>query len=620
MNSPQRDEKFEALLEYLQRTRGSDFTGYKRPSLMRRVSKRMQIVGHQDFGDYLDYLEVHPEEFTQLFNTILINVTGFFRDQAAWEYLGREVIPRILTGKKADEPIRAWSAGCASGEEAYTLAMVLAEALGLDAFRRRVKVYATDVDEEALTQARQANYPLRALQSLPPELKEKYLEPLGSCYVFRPDLRRAVIFGRHDLVQDAPISHLDLLVCRNVLMYFNAETQTRILARFHFALNDDGILFLGKAELLLTHANLFGPLDLRWRIFAKMPKLSLRDRLLLQTQAGDVEGGNNLTRQVRLREVSFDAAPVAQVVVDLNGHLALANERARSLFGLNLRDPGRAVFSDLELSYRPVELRSMIEQAYAERLTVARTNVERQLADGALQYLDVLVQPLQDNGGLLLGVSITFTDVSPFRRLQQDLERSTHELETAYEELQSTNEELETTNEELQSTVEELETTNEELQSTNEELETMNEELQSTNEELQTINEELRRRTAELNRTNTFLQSILTSLRTAVVVIDRAYSTLIWNHRAEDLWGLRSDEVQGQSFMNLDVGLPIAPLRGPIRACILGETDHQDVVLDATTRRGRAVRCRVTCTPLVNPEGERQGAILLMEEVSNNDP
>jgi two-component system CheB/CheR fusion protein len=614
MNSSRRDERFEALLEYLQRSRGFDFTGYKRPSLMRRVNRRMQLVGLEDFGDYQDYLEVHPEEFIQLFNTILINVTAFFRDSTAWDYLSREIIPNILAGKKAGEPVRAWSAGCASGEEAYTLAMVLAEALGMDTFRQQVKVYATDVDEEALTQARQASYPLRAVQAIPTELREKYLDPVGNRYVFRPDLRRAVIFGRHDLVQDAPISRLDLLVCRNVLMYFNTETQTRLLARFHFALKDNSGLFLGKAELLLTHANLFTPIDLRWRIFTKVPKISLRDRLLIQAQAGDVDAGNNLTRQVRLRELSFDIAPVAQVAVDLNGHLVMANERARSLFGLNLKDLGRT-FSELELSYRPVELRSLIDQAYAERLPIARPEVERHLSDGTVQYLAVQVQPLQDNGGLLLGASITFSDTSQYQRLQDELERSTHELETAYEELQSTNEELETTNEELQSTVEELETTNEELQSTNEELETMNEELQSTNEELQTMNEELRQRTEDLNRANAFLQSILTSMRAAVVVVDRSLSTLIWNHRAEDLWGLRSDEVRGQPFLNLDIGLPVQPLRGPMRACMAGETDHQEVTLDATSRRGKAIQCRVTCTPLTTPDGERQGVILLIEEV-----
>jgi two-component system, chemotaxis family, CheB/CheR fusion protein len=616
MNSSQRDERFEALLEYLRRSRGFDFTGYKRPSLMRRVNRRMQLVEIEDFGDYQDYLEVHPEEFIQLFNTILINVTAFFRDSAAWDHLSREIIPSILAGKKTGEPIRAWSAGCASGEEAYTLAMLLAEALGMDAFCQQVKVYATDVDEEALTQSRQASYPLRAVQAIPTELRGKYLDPVGNRYVFCPDLRRAVIFGRHDLIQDAPISRLDLLVCRNVLMYFNTETQTRLLARFHFALKENSPLFLGKAEQLLTQANLFTPIDLRWRIFTKVPKLSLRDRLLIQAQGGDMEAGNNLTRQVRLRELSFDVAPVAQVVIDLNGHLVMANECARLLFGLNFRDLGRT-FSELELSCRPIELRSLIDQAYTERLPIARPDVERHLSDGTVQYLAVQVQPLQDNGGLLLGVSITFSDTSQYQRLQDELERSTHELETAYEELQSSNEELETTNEELQSTVEELETTNEELQSTNEELETMNEELQSTNEELQTMNEELRQLTEELNQTNAFLQSILTSLRAAVVVVDRSFSTLIWNHRAEDLWGLRSDEVQGQSFLNLDIGLPVEPLRAPVRACLAGEMDHQEVVLDATNRRGKAIQCRVACTPLTTSEGERWGVILLMEEVED---
>jgi two-component system, chemotaxis family, CheB/CheR fusion protein len=385
-------------------------------------------------------------------------------------------------------------------------------------------------------------------------------------------------------------------------MYFNTETQTRLLARFHFALKENSPLFLGKAEQLLTQANLFTPIDLRWRIFTKVPKLSLRDRLLIQAQGGDMEAGNNLTRQVRLRELSFDVAPVAQVVIDLNGHLVMANECARLLFGLNFRDLGRT-FSELELSCRPIELRSLIDQAYTERLPVARPDVERHLSDGTVQYLAVQVHPLQDNGGLLLGVSITFSDTSQYQRLQDELERSTHELETAYEELQSSNEELETTNEELQSTVEELETTNEELQ--------------STNEELQTMNEELRQRTEELNQTNAFLQSILTSLRAAVVVVDRSFSTLIWNHRAEDLWGLRSDEVQGQSFLNLDIGLPVEPLRAPVRACLAGEMDHQEVVLDATNRRGKAIQCRVACTPLTTSEGERWGVILLMEEVED---
>lgn len=228
--------------------------------------------------------------------------------------------------------------------------------------------------------------------------------------------------------------------------------------------------------------------------------------------------------------------------------------------------------------------------------------------------MDLQVAPLMDINDNILGMSITFTDVTRYRRLQAELEHTNQELETAYEELQSTNEELETTNEELQSTVEELETTNEELQSTNEELETLNEELQSTNEELQTINDELRRRSDELNHVNAFLESILTSMRGGVVVIDTNLNVLIWNRRAEDFWGLRAEEVQGKNFLILDIGLPVERLKQIIRACLAGEEEVQEMVLDATNRRGKAIQCKVSCSPLRGAGGEIQGAILLMEE------
>src|SRR5262249_45474750 len=243
----EKDPKFESLLEYLQRNRGFDFTGYKRSSLMRRVRKRMQTIDIEDFGDYMDYLEVHPEEFGELFNTILINVTAFFRDSEAWEYLARDILPRILATKAPKESVRIWSAGCASGQEAYSLAMLFTEALGPEDFQRRVKIYASDVDQDALAKARAASSTSSEIESVPPPWREKYFVPTAGRYVFRPELRRAIIFGRHDLVQYAPISRLDLLVCRNTLMYLNAETQGKILARFHFALSDQGFLFLGKA-------------------------------------------------------------------------------------------------------------------------------------------------------------------------------------------------------------------------------------------------------------------------------------------------------------------------------------------------------------------------------------
>jgi two-component system CheB/CheR fusion protein len=548
MSEPTREPHFEALLEYLRHSRGFDFTGYKRSSLLRRVTKRMQMIGVQEFANYVDYLEVHPDEFGKLFDTILINVTAFFRDPEAWQVIQAQVVPRIVSTKRPEDPIRLWCAGCASGEEAYTLAIVMAEAVGLDAYRDRVKIYATDVDEEALTRARQAAYSAKDIGAVPEALREKYFESLNHRYAFNKELRRSVIFGRHDLIQDSPISRIDLLSCRNTLMYFNSDTQARILDRFHFALNDRGTLFLGKAETLLSYNNAFVPVDLKRRVFAKIPKGNLRDRLLVMARTGSEETVNHLVGHVRIREAAFDASPIAQVVVEGGGTLALANEPARLLFDLAPTDLGRPLH-DLQLSYQPADLRSCLDRAYAERRTVTLKGVEWPVGSGQSGFLDIHVVPLIDSGGTLLGASITFLDVTATRRLELDLQSSHRELETAYEELQSTNEELETTNEELQSTVEELETTNEELQSTNEELETMNEELQSTNEELETVNEELRQRSEELRQVNGFLESILGSLRGGVAVVDSDFLVRVWNKRAEDLWGLRSDEVRGKNLL-----------------------------------------------------------------------
>ncbi|MBD2533643.1 PAS domain S-box protein [Nostoc flagelliforme FACHB-838] len=612
MTSAERDPKFENLLIHLRQNRGFDFTGYKRSSLIRRVLKRMQSLTIENFEEYQDYLEVYPEEFNYLFNTILINVTDFFRDSSAWEYIAEKILPNLIRNKKTSDQIRIWSAGCASGEEAYTLAMLMAEILGAEEFRQRVKIYATDVDEDALNQARQAVYSAKDVQTVPDELRHKYFEIVGNRYVFRQDLRRSVILGRHDLLQDAPISRLDLLVSRNTLMYFDSETQRRILTRFHFALNDNGYLFLGKAEMLLMHSNLFTPLDLKNRIFAKVSTVNLRDRLLVMANSVDDECSSPLARNLRLRDMGFDTASIAQIVIDINGILVMVNEQARALFALSPKDLARP-FQDLELSYRPVELRSLIEQAYNERRPISLTNVKRYLSNTEIQYLDVRITPLQETDTSFLGVSISFNNVTRYIQLQDALQRSQQELETTNEELQSTNEELETTNEELQSTNEELETTNEELQSTNEGLETMNEELQSTNEELQTINNELSERTTELNRTNIFLISILKSLQTGIVVIDSSFNISIWNYMVEDLWGLRTDEVIGKSIFSLEIGLPLEQLRSPIRESLSGKKQFQEMILDATNRRGKQIKCYLAITPLLGIE--MQGAILMMADV-----
>ena len=265
------DRALEELLSFIRDSRGFDFTGYKRSSLARRIRKRMQDISVVGYVDYRDQLETDAEEFRTLFNTILINVTGFFRDPEAWSYLQREIIPQVLARRDPGQEIRVWSAGCSSGEEAYSLAIAFAEVMGVAECIKRVKIYGTDVDDEALRDARAGLYPPRALEQVPAGLAGSYFQPSGAKFAFHPELRRRVIFGRHDITRDAPISRLDLLVCRNTLMYFNVEAQSQIVDRFHFALREGGYLFLGKAEMLLSASDRFEVASMRQRIFQRRP-------------------------------------------------------------------------------------------------------------------------------------------------------------------------------------------------------------------------------------------------------------------------------------------------------------------------------------------------------------
>jgi two-component system CheB/CheR fusion protein len=608
--APREGTTLETLLDFIKETRGFDFTGYKRSSIERRVAKRMAEIGVERYEDYLDYLQLHSEEFAELFNTILINVTSFFRDSPAWEHLASEVLPQLVEAHPADKVLRVWCAGCASGEEPYTVAMVLARVIGDAAFRERVKIYATDIDEEALDFARHGAYLPRQVEDVPKDALERFFERTDQRYVFRKDLRPCVVFGRNDLVQDAPISHIDLLVCRNTLMYFTADTQSQILRRFHFALDDDGVLLLGKSEMLITHTDLFTPVDLKRRIFRKVLRPSLRDRV----RAMAIDPSNGASRSVAddLREAVFDMAGPAQVVLDANGVLVMANTAARRMFNIGVNDFGRPV-QDLEISYRPVELRDHLESLGREHHAIDIAGVRSGAGDQE-RVLDIRLTPLLAEGGLM-GTSVTYLDVTDRHRLQEQLSDSKRELEQAYEELQSTVEELETTNEELQSTNEELETTNEELQSTNEELETMNEELQSSNEELETMNDELRHRTLELNDMNSFLETILSTIGLAVAVIDRNQHVQIWNGRARDLWGLTPDEVEDEHLFGLDIGLPVEKLKPVVRSALAGESDREEVVLAATDRRGKQFQCRVTVLPMGrnNQDGGVGATIIMME-------
>jgi two-component system, chemotaxis family, CheB/CheR fusion protein len=606
------DASFERMLNFLRDSRSFDFTGYKRPSLMRRVRHRMREIGIESFDDYQDVLQLEPREFTALFNTILINVTSFFRDADAWEQLRTEILPPMLEASNGGA-IRVWSAGSSAGPEAYTIAMLLHEAMG-SSFRERVKIYATDIDEDALNHARQASYSERETRGLPESYRDRYFDLVNGRYVFTPDLRRSVIFGRNDLTSDAPISRVDILLCRNTLMYFNAETQGRVISRLGFALRQNGVLFLGKAEMLINHAGVFDAIDAKRRFFRRV-------RGDVAEGAGFSIVGRSAARAIisdngsRLRNEILLNNPVAQIAVGADGRLAMVNHQASAMLGLTDHDLGRP-FQDLEMSYRPLELRSHLAAVTESRSPAWLREVEWRRNGPDAVYVDVHLVPLSARDGEVLGASISFTDVTRFRQLRLEVETANRQLELAYEELQSTNEELETTNEELQSTVEELETTNEELQSTNEELETMNEELQSANDELLSSNEALQDRTIDVTDLNAFMESILGSLEAAVIVLDRDLVVQVWTPRAHELWGLRADETVGQHLLNLDSGLPTGELHPWLLTVISGEQTAIIRRVDAVNRRGRAVYLRVTVSALQTDSAEPAGALILMEDAS----
>jgi two-component system CheB/CheR fusion protein len=602
------DADFGALLAHIRDARGYDFTGYKPSSLQRRLQKRMELLGVETYEAYRDLLEVQPTEFAALFDTLLINVTGFFRDPEAWEALRQEAISELLESRTDEGQIRAWSAGTASGEEAYTLAMLLAEALGEDAYLQRVKIYATDVDDRALEEARHALYEPSALEAVPEDLRERYFEPSNGRWCFRRDLRRTIIFGRNDLVRDAPISRIDLLVCRNTLMYFNSETQGDILRRFHFALQPTGLLFLGKSEMLLTRRDLFEPISLKRRLFRKVVHSGDRRGPVLVRPADRYPETPEQSAAVARR--AFEASPAAQILIGRDRLLRLANDAARRLLRLGIPDVGRPL-QDLEVSYRPVELRPALDVAFTEGRSVSLGPVRHRHDDREVT-LELEVAPLP-NGDEPALVSVTYLDVTARLGLEQELERAKRELGAAYEELQSTVEELETTNEELQSTNEELETTNEELQSTNEELETMNEELQSANEELETINEEMRQRSIWLDEANAVMEAILSSLGIGVLTVDRQERIHLWNEHSEELWGVRRDEALGARVTELDIGLPLDELHPTLRAALLDGGDATTFDVPARDRRGREFLCQVRIVPLKVDGGGQVAAVVLAQ-------
>ena len=500
--------------------------------------------------------------------------------------------------------------GVATGQEAFTLAMVFAETLPVETLGARVKIYATDVDEAALDHARHSVYTPREVATVPEDLLDRYFEPMDDAYRFRTDLRRCVIFGRHDLIQDPPISRIDLLTCRNALMYMTPKAQDRVLRSLSFSLDPNGFLLLGKSEALVRRPSPFDPVDLKARVF-RHPSMMKPSDLPIPAQYRGEEVDD--TNPDDLTHAALDSAPSPQLIVDREGRLAAANSSAKLLFGLSASTVGRP-FKDLEISYKPIELRSQIDQALRLNESITVSDVAWTSPGGKPRIFDVEISRLPLGAATPIGVAINFLDLTRYKTLEEEHDRSQRELETAYEELQSAVEELETTNEELQSTNEELETTNEELQSANEELETMNEELRSTNEQLASINDEIGTRTLELDDANAFLGAILNGLDEGVVVVDRDLRVINWNPVATELWGLREEEVAGEDVLALDIGFPLKDLKEPLHALLSGVERNERLTFSSVNRRGQSFNCIVRLSPLDSIDGDGPvGAIIRME-------
>ena len=534
-----KDVSLKDLLQELAEQRNFDFRGYKKTTLERRFRRRMFQLNLADYADYSDYIQKHPDEINHLLSTILINVTEFFRDAPAWEILRHEILPNVLKRIKPGHSFRVWSAGCASGEEPYSIAILLAEHFGSRIQDYDVKIYATDIDEDALNTARRGEYSVDAVRRIRTEWREKYFHGKSMMRVNR-EIRRLVIFGRSNLGQDAPISHVNLLVCRNVLIYFDSDLQKQILTRLHYALEPGGILFLGKSESQLTNSGQFQRLNARWRIFQRITSSPVvengaEERVeAAEIAANGIARSNQeldgLRQQHRylmetLRMGVFSLSPEDVITQHNTAALTLCGLAPANLIGKHL--------PDTDLFIRIPELGGQIQ---ATRLNNESSRFPTRVKIGSEEkLLEVSIRPLLDERGQRGGTLIYLDD----QTVQEKLQTTVEELESTSEELQSANEELETTNEELQSTNEELETTNEELQSTNEELETTNEELQSLKEELETTNQELEERTKELDQVNSVYAQTLEKIRLPVMLVNVDRRIEFWNQMALRLFGFK---------------------------------------------------------------------------------
>jgi len=545
------DEELFTIFAIVKSRTGHDFSSYKSNTIKRRIERRMAVNGKAGLDSYVAFLEKNPEEAHALSQEILIGVTSFFRDPGAFSLLARDVIPNLFAGRHPDDPVRIWHASCSTGEEVYSMAILIQEHLNKHRLNAGVQIFATDIDETAISHARAGIYPDGIGVDVEEERLKHFFTRSNGCWQVTKQLREMVVFAHHNLIKDPPFSKLDLLVCRNFLIYLNADIQKRLIPLFHQVLKPGGFLFLGSAETVGSHSDLFSPLDKKWKIYTRHEGERPVDTLF--PFAGPVRRFAGAGRSSRPAETQ-EPGPVAladkllmerylpvRVIVNDKYEVIHFSKGTEAYLATPEGEPTRDLMRMAKEELRPA-LRAAIYKVFTEQKEIVFRGV-KMVADSDEKAVNVLVTPLKAPPAGKLALVIFESAPSPsalatpneeeaafgdttsretlIRQLEEQL-RVTHEqLQATSEQLETSNEGFISANEELTSVNEELQSANEEMHSTNEELETSKEELQALNEELLTVNAELQEKVVERDQVTTDLENLLSSSEIATIFLDR---------------------------------------------------------------------------------------------------